>query len=240
MPPSAAPTACFDTITSLAESPKAEGLIYAGSDDGLLQVTEDGGKTWRKTELGALPGVPATAFVNDVKADLFDADTVYVALDDHKSGDFKPYLLKSSDRGRSWTSIAGDLPARHLVWRVVQDHVKPNLLFAGTEFGLFFTQDGGARWVKLGGDVPTIAFRDLAIQRRECGLVGGSFGRGIFVLDDDQVGSPAGIARMIRFVISPSSILNRECTEARTTSHSLRMSSFKSSDPSPRMSTATS
>ena len=174
----------YGTITSLAESPKAEGVIYAGTDDGILQVTEDGGKTWRKIELATLPGVPATAFVNDMKADLFDANTVYVALDDHKNGDFKPYLLKSTDRGRTWKSIAGDLPARHLVWRVVQDHVKPNLLFAGTEFGLFFTVDGGARWIELGGDVPTIAFRDLAIQRRENDLVAGSFGRGIFVLDD--------------------------------------------------------
>jgi photosystem II stability/assembly factor-like uncharacterized protein len=174
----------FNTITSLAESPKAEGLLYAGTDDGLIQVSEDGGKSWRKVEVGSLPGVPAAAFVNDLKADLHDADTVYAALDDHKSGNFRPYLLMSTDRGRTWRSIAGDLPDRHLVWRVVQDHVKPDLLFAGTEFGIFFTIDGGRRWMKLGGDVPAIAFRDLAIQRRENDLVGGSFGRGLFVLDD--------------------------------------------------------
>jgi photosystem II stability/assembly factor-like uncharacterized protein len=177
----------YDTITSLAESPKAEGLVYAGTDDGLLQVTEDGGKTWRKIEVGTLPGVPASAFVNDVKADLFDAGTVYVAVDDHKSGNFRPYLLKSADRGRTWVSIAGDLPDRHLVWRVVQDHVKRDLLFAATEFGVFFTPNGGGRWVKLTGDVPTISFRDLAIQRRENDLVCGSFGRGIYVLDDYSV-----------------------------------------------------
>ncbi|RME45981.1 MAG: glycosyl hydrolase, partial [Caldilineae bacterium] len=99
----------YNTITSLAESPLQEGLIYAGTDDGLLQVTEDGGQTWRRIEVGSLPGVPATAFVNDIKADLFDANTVYVALDNHKFGDFKPYLLKSTDRGRTWSSIAGDL-----------------------------------------------------------------------------------------------------------------------------------
>jgi photosystem II stability/assembly factor-like uncharacterized protein len=174
----------YNTITSLAESPKQEGLLYAGTDDGLLQVSEDGGTSWRKVEVGSLPGVPASAFVNDVKADLFDAGTVYVALDDHKSGDFRPFLLKSTDRGRTWRSIAGDLPDRHLVWRVVQDHVKPDLLFAGTEFGIFFTTNGGARWVKLGGGVPTISFRDLAIQRRENDLVGASFGRGFYVLDD--------------------------------------------------------
>ena len=174
----------YDTITSLAESPKAEGLLYAGTDDGLIQVSEDGGATWRKIEVGSITGVPAVAFVNDIKADLFDANTVYAALDDHKSGSFRPYLLKSSDRGRTWRSITGDLPDRHLVWRVVQDHVKPDLLFAGTEFGIFFTIDGGGRWMKLGGDVPTISFRDLAIQRRENDLVGASFGRGFYVLDD--------------------------------------------------------
>jgi photosystem II stability/assembly factor-like uncharacterized protein len=174
----------YSTLTSLAESPLVEGLLYAGSDDGLLAVSEDGGASWRKIDVQSLPGVPAGAFVNDVKADLHDRDTVYVALDHHKSGDYSPYLLASNDRGRSWHSIAGDLPPRHLVWRVVQDHVKPDLLFAGTEFGIFFTIDGGKHWVKLEGNAPTIAFRDLAIQRRENDLVGGSFGRGIWVLDD--------------------------------------------------------
>jgi photosystem II stability/assembly factor-like uncharacterized protein len=174
----------FNTVTSLAESPKAEGLLYAGTDDGLIQVSENGGESWRRIEVEKLPAVPATAFVNDIKADLHDADTVYVALDNHKYGDFKPYLLKSTDRGLTWSSIAGDLPERHLVWRLVQDHVKPDLLFTGTEFGIFFTVDGGAKWVKLTGDVPTISFRDLGIQRRENDLVGASFGRGFFVLDD--------------------------------------------------------
>jgi photosystem II stability/assembly factor-like uncharacterized protein len=174
----------YNTITSLAESPKVDGLLYAGTDDGIIQVSEDGGASWRKVEVGSLPGVPANAFVNDLKADLQDADTVYAALDDHKSGDFRPFLLKSTDRGRTWRSIAGDLPDRHIVWRLVQDHVKPQLLFAGTEFGVFFTIDGGQRWVKLTGGVPTIAFRDLAIQRRENDLVCGSFGRGIYILDD--------------------------------------------------------
>ncbi len=177
----------FNTITSIAESPLEEGLLYVGTDDGLLQVSEDGGGSWRTIEVGSLPGVPDAAFVNDVKADLHDADTVYVALDNHKSGDFAPYLVKSTDRGRSWTSLAGDLPDRHLVWRVVQDHVDPDLLFAGTEFGVFFSVDGGRRWVELDGGVPTIPFRDLAIQRREDDLVGASFGRGFFILDDYSV-----------------------------------------------------
>jgi len=172
----------YGTITSLAASPLVDGLIYAGTDDGLIQVTEDGGESWRKID--ELPGVPEFFFVNDLKADLHDADTVYAVVDDHKSGDFSAYILKSEDRGKSWSSITGDLPERHVVWRVVQDHVEPRLLFAGTEFGVFFTVDGGERWVKLDGGTPNIPFRDLAIQRRENDLVGATFGRGFFVLDD--------------------------------------------------------
>jgi photosystem II stability/assembly factor-like uncharacterized protein len=172
----------YNTITSLAESPVVEGLLYAGTDDGIVQVSEDGGANWRRID--KLPGVPDRFFVNDLKADLHDADTVYVAIDNHKAGDFKPYLLESTDRGRTWRSIAGDLPERHLVWRVVQDHVNPNLLFAGTEFGVFFTVDGGGKWIELTGGVPTISFRDLVIQKRENDLVGATFGRGFYIFDD--------------------------------------------------------
>jgi len=177
----------YNTITSLAESPLQEGLIYAGTDDGLIQITEEGGKNWRKKEVGSLPGVPKTAFINDIKADLHDVNTVYIALDNHKFNDLNPYLLKSTDRGKSWRSIKGNIPERTLVWRLVQDHVESNLLFAATEFGIYFTIDGGNRWTKLTGNVPTISFRDLAIQRRENDLVGASFGRGFFVLDDFSV-----------------------------------------------------
>ncbi|MBK5920985.1 glycosyl hydrolase [Rhodothalassium salexigens] len=174
----------YNTITSIGESPLDEDLLYVGTDDGLIQVTTNGGKRWRKIEVGDLPGVPETAFVNDIKADRHDRDTVYVALDNHKYGDFKPYLLKSTNRGRSWISLSDGLPDKHLVWRVVQDGENAELLFAGTEFGLFFTVDGGETWVELDGGVPTIAFRDLAIQERETDLVGASFGRGMFILDD--------------------------------------------------------
>ncbi|MBP2832812.1 glycosyl hydrolase [Aquimarina sp. U1-2] len=174
----------YNTITSIAESPKQDGILYIGTDDGRIQMTEDGGTNWRKIEVASLPGVPATAFVNDIKADLFDANTVYVALDNHKYGDFNPYLLKSTDKGRTWKSITGNIPKNTLVWRMVQDHEQPNLLFTATEFGLYFTVDGGKKWVKLTGGIPTISFRDLAIQRRENDLIGASFGRGFFVFDD--------------------------------------------------------
>ncbi|TPN88635.1 WD40/YVTN/BNR-like repeat-containing protein [Aquimarina algicola] len=174
----------YNTITSIAESPKQENILYVGTDDGAIQVTENGGDNWKKIEAGSLPGVPSTAFVNDIKADLFDANTVYVALDNHKYGDFNPYLFKSTDKGQTWTSIVGNLPQRTLIWRIVQDHVQSNLLFAATEFGIYFTINGGKKWVKLQGGAPTISFRDIAIQRRENDLVGASFGRGFFVFDD--------------------------------------------------------
>ncbi len=174
----------YNTITSLSESPQKAGLIYAGTDDGLIQVTENGGESWRKIEVSSIPGVPATAFVNDIKADLFDENTVYVALDNHKFGDFKPYLVKSTDKGKTWESIASNIPDRTLVWRIVQDHEDPDLLFAATEFGIYFTVDGGVKWVKITGKAPTISFRDLAIQKRENDLIGASFGRGFFILDD--------------------------------------------------------
>ncbi len=174
----------YNTITSLAESPIQEGLIYAGTDDGILQVTEDGGQNWRKVELSNIKGIPSTPFVNDVRADLHDANTVYLILDNHKYGDFKPYVLKSTDKGNSWTIINGNLPDRLVTWRIVQDHVKKDLLFLATEFGVYFSNDSGSKWIELTGGLPTISFRDITIQRRENDLVGASFGRGFYILDD--------------------------------------------------------
>lgn len=174
----------YNTITSLAESPKQKGLLYAGTDDGTIQVSENDGDSWRSINVSSMPGVPSTAFVNDIKADMFDSNTVYVALDNHKYGDFTPYVYKSSDKGRTWTSLVNNIPDRTLVWRIVQDHVRPDLLFLATEFGIYTTVNGGKHWTKLTGGVPTISFRDLAIQRRENDLVGASFGRGFYILDD--------------------------------------------------------
>ncbi len=171
----------YGTISAISESPLAEGLLYAGTDDGLIQVSEDGGATWRQS--GPLPGVPDLAFVNDLEASPHDPDTIYAVLDDHKRGDFTPRLVKSADRGRTWTSIRGDLPDRHLPWAIVEDHARPGLLYLGTEFGVFFTLDG-KRWIELEGGMPTIAIRDLELQRRAGDLVAASFGRGFFVLDD--------------------------------------------------------
>ncbi len=174
----------YNTIANLTESPIDENILYAGTDDGLIQVTSDGGKNWTRYEIGKIKGIPDTAYVNDIRADLFDADTVYAALDNHKYGDYKPYLIKSTNRGKTWKSIASNLPSKHLVWRIVQDHVNKDLMFIGTEFGLFFTVNGGKKWIELSGGVPTISFRDVIIQRDRNDLVVGSFGRGIYILDD--------------------------------------------------------
>ena len=175
-------TALYDNISALAESPKVEGLIYVGTDDGLVQVTEDGGKNWRKIDKPA--GVPEDAYVQRILASQYDAGTVYVAYDNHQNGDFKPYLIKSADRGKTWSSIAGNLPERGSVYAFAEDHINPKLLFAGTEFGLYWTNLGGEKWMKLNIGLPTIMVRDLAIQKQMDDLVIGTFGRSIYVLDD--------------------------------------------------------
>jgi photosystem II stability/assembly factor-like uncharacterized protein len=172
----------YGNSSALAESPKKEGLIYVGTDDGLIQVTEDAGKNWRKIETFA--GVPEMSYVSRVLASQHDANTVYAAFDNHKRSDFAPYLLKSTDAGRSWTSLKSNLPANGPVLAIAEDHVNPNLLFAGTEFGVFFTVDGGKKWVQLKGGFPTISVHDLNIQKRENDLVVGTFGRSIYILDN--------------------------------------------------------
>ena len=177
-------TSFYGSIMTIAESPLVDGLLYVGTDDGLIQVSEDGGKNWRKIEDFPTLDVPEYAFVSDIEASLHDPDTVFAVLYNYKRGDFKPYVVKSTDRGHSWSSIAGDLPERGPTYTIVQDHKVPDLLFVGTEFGLFCTLDGGIKWIQLKGGLPTIAVRDLKIQRREDDLAVGSFGRGFYILDD--------------------------------------------------------
>ncbi len=175
-------TSMYGAAIGLSESPLVEGLIYVGTDDGVMSVTEDGGANWRRTT--RFRGVPDTSLIEDVVASVHDADVAYAVIDNHKRGDHKPYVLKSSDRGRSWSLISGNLPERGSAHTIAEDHVDPNLLFVGTEFGLFFTQDGGDNWHRLKGNFPTISVRDIEIQRRETDLVVGTFGRGIYILDD--------------------------------------------------------
>ena len=172
----------YNSITSLSESPVKEGVLFAGTDDGHIQISQNGGQQWNQIPVTKL-GLPNRSFVNDIKADLFDSNTVYVVLDNHKEGDFNPYIYKSTDLGVSWKSISSNLPKRTLVWRIVQDHVNKNLLFAATEFGVYVSLNAGTAWQKLPG-TPTLPFRDLTIQKRENDLVAASFGRGFYVLDD--------------------------------------------------------
>lgn len=175
-------TSIYGNIVSLSESPKKEGLIYVGTDDGLIQTTEDGGANWRKID--GIKGIPANTYVNDVKASLHDESVVYAAFNNHKNGDFKPYVVKSTDKGKSWVSITANLPKRGSVYSIAEDHENKNLLFVGTEFGVFFTINGGKEWTQLKGGLPTIAIRDIDIQRRENDLVLASFGRGFYILDN--------------------------------------------------------
>ena len=175
-------TSAFGHIVAISESPLVEGLIYVGTDDGLVQVTEDGGGTWRAVM--SFPGVPDTSFVHDVEASLHDPNTVFAVINNFKRGDFRPFVLRSTDRGRTWTSIASGLPEDHPAFSIVQDHVEPGLLFLGTEFSAFASVDGGASWMELSGGLPTIAVRELEIQKRENDLVAATFGRGFYVLDD--------------------------------------------------------
>lgn len=175
-------TALYGNASALSESPKKAGLIYVGTDDGLIQVTENDGVSWRKID--KFPGVPDMSYVIRVLASQHDQNTVYALFNNHQNGDFKPYLLKSADTGKTWTSITGNLPERGSLYAIAEDHENPNLLFVGTEFGFFFTIDGGAKWIQMKGGLPTIAVRDIAIHRSENDLVLATFGRGIYVLDD--------------------------------------------------------
>jgi photosystem II stability/assembly factor-like uncharacterized protein len=174
-------TALYGNISAIAESPKRENLLYVGTDDGLVSVSEDGGGHWRRID--RLPGIPANAYIARIRASQHDGNRVYLAVENHQNGDFAPYLLKSNDAGHTWTSITGDLPARGSTYAIAEDHVDPELLFAGTEFAAYWSKDGGRHWTKISG-VPTIAVREIAIQKRENDLILGTFGRGIYIVDD--------------------------------------------------------
>ncbi|MEO6444041.1 MAG: glycosyl hydrolase [Gemmatimonadaceae bacterium] len=172
----------YSTITTVAESPVTAGVIAVGTDDGVMQFTADGGRSWNKA--APIPGLPPYSFINRVEASLEDANTFYVVADAHKIGDFAPYAFVTTDRGRTWRSISGDLPKGTTLWAIQQDHVRPELLFLGTEFGIYWSPNAGQNWHKLSGGVPTIAVRDIKLHRRDNDLVAATFGRGFYVLDD--------------------------------------------------------
>jgi len=174
-------TSQFGMGVAFDESPLKENLLYIGTDDGLIQVSEDA-KTWRK--ISDFPSVPEFTYVSDIRASKFNKNVVFATFDNRKRDDFKPYVLISDDKGKSWESISGDLPDSGTVHSIEQDSKNPNLLFAGTEFGVFFTYNKGKNWIQLKSGIPTIAVRDMAIQERESDLVLATFGRGFYILDD--------------------------------------------------------
>jgi len=175
-------TSLWGTMVSLAESPVKEDLIYVGMDDGMIQVTEDAGKNWRK--VASVAGIPEYTYVSDLYPSRYDENIVFASFDNRKRDDFNPYIMKSSDKGMTWTSIAGNLPENGTVHTIEQDHVNSDLLFCGTEFGVFFSIDGGKIWTQLKSGIPTIAVRDMVIQERENDLVLATFGRGFYILDN--------------------------------------------------------
>ena len=175
-------TSVYGNCVSLSESPIDDNILFVGTDDGLVHVTSDGGDVWTRIE--SFEGVPERTYVSRLEASRHNAGRVYAAFNNHKKGDFTPYLLVSEDAGKSWRSIASNLPAPHVVWSIAEDHENEDLLFVGTEFGLWVSFDRGGEWIQMKGGLPTIAVRDIEIQRRENDLILGTFGRGFYVLDD--------------------------------------------------------
>lgn len=175
-------TSIFGNITSLCESPKNENLIYVGTDDGLIQVTSDNGGNWNK--VASFAGVPDQTLVQYITASQHNENIVYACFNNLRQGDFKPYLMKSIDKGKTWINISSNLPTRGSVYCITEDFVNADLLFCGTEFGIYFSNDGGKLWMKFMNGLPTTSIRDIAIQKRETDLVIATFGRGFYVIDD--------------------------------------------------------
>src|SRR5436190_1605154 len=175
------------TIYSISESPKQKGLIWVGTDDGNLQLTRDGGKTWTNV-IGNVPGLPKNSWVSWVQASNFDAATAYAAFDRHTFGDMAPYVFRTTDYGKTWTPLVTPQESRGVrgyAHVIKEDLVKPDLLFLGTEFGLWVSIDGGKSWAQFKGNhFPAVAVRDLAIHPRDNDLVLATHGRGIWIIDD--------------------------------------------------------
>jgi hypothetical protein len=180
------------TAITIAESPLLPGVIWVGTDDGNVQLTRDGGRTWTdvRAAIPVSPGrnravaVPAGTWVSRVEPSHFDPAAAYVAFDGHRKDDFKPYVLKTTDYGATWTSAAGNLPAGEPVYVVKEDLVNPDLLFAGTEFGAWVSVDGGGAWRRLMNGLPTVPVHDLVIHPRDGDLIAATHGRSIWILDD--------------------------------------------------------
>ncbi|MCB0662949.1 MAG: hypothetical protein KDC24_09430, partial [Saprospiraceae bacterium] len=173
----------YTTITAIAPSPLDSNLIWVGSDDGYLHVTKDGGKNWMEIS-SKLPNYPQGAWIPQIEVSKHNKDEVFVVVNDYRRNDFSPYLYHSKDAGKTWSRIANEKNADGYVRSVVQDPVVPNLLFMGTDHGLFFSFDYGKQWQKWDKHFPSVPVADLKIQERENDLVIGTFGRSLWIMDD--------------------------------------------------------
>ncbi|MCK4245434.1 MAG: hypothetical protein KAX20_07405, partial [Candidatus Omnitrophica bacterium] len=173
----------YGDITTISESPLKKGLLYVGIDDGNLQVSRDGGETW-KNVINRIPEVPKYTYVSRVIASRFDEGRAYVTFDGHRNDDFKPYVFVTVDYGESWRSIAGNLPEGGTLNVIREHHRNPNLLFVGTERGAYVSINRGRRWVRMKGNLPIVPVDDIAIHPRENDLIFGTHGRSIWILDD--------------------------------------------------------
>ncbi len=202
-------TAEFGNISTIDESPMKKGLIYVGTDDGLVQVTRDAGVTW--TKIDKFPGVPDMTYVSRVVASSHDEGTVYATFDGHRSNDFNAYVLKSTDHGKTWKSISSNLPKSSV--QVIREHPRVgNLLFIGNEVGAFYTGNGGGSWSKLQYNLPTVAVHDIKIHPRENDLIIGTHGRGIFIIDDitplEKLADAARAGKFYLFPVKSTTLFN--------------------------------
>jgi hypothetical protein len=176
-------TSYYGTIVTVEESPVVPGVLWVGTDDGNIQLSRDGGSSW--TEVGRnLPGGAKEYYVSRVEPSHADAATAYVSLDGHRSDDMAPYIFLTRDYGRTWTSIAGDLPKWGNVNTVRQDPRNPRLLFAGTEFGFFASYDEGASWKRFMSELPVVRIDDVLVHPRDGDLILATHGRSVWIMDD--------------------------------------------------------
>jgi len=173
----------YNSILAIDPSPLEKGLIWVGTDDGNVQLTRDGGKTWTSFR-GKIPGMPVGCWIPQVKASRYNAGEVFVVANDYRRGDFKPYIFRTTDYGKTWTRIIDEKKVNGYALCMLQDPVEKNLLFVGTEHGLWVSLDNGASFEQWKNGYPSVSTYDLALQEREADLVIASFGRSLWVLDD--------------------------------------------------------
>ncbi len=231
------------TITTISESPSEADVIWCGTDDGNLQVTRDGGKTW-KNVIKSIPGLPPNTWCSRVEASHFEAGTAYAAFDGHRTDDCAPYLYKTSDFGKTWKPIKAGLPPFGWIHVVREDPKNRSLLFAGTEFGIFASLSGGETWFSIKNDLPTVAVHDIAVHPRDNDLIIGTHGRGIWILDDisylEEMSEPTLASDGHLFNIRPATLFlmsssgesySKPVFAAKNPSYGLNITAYLRSEP---------